>query len=109
MNTSKVRPGKTHAGARGLWIVQVLRRCSVHTRPSMPPVNHGERGRTSLRSGRRFSAVLFAAVLACLSGPSIVLDNANANSARTPDYDYEAPVPGSYPLPCLLYTSDAAD
>ena len=72
----------------------------------MPPVNHGERGRTSLRSGRIFSACLFAAAFAWLSGTSTLLADANANSARTPAYDYEAPVPGSYLLPVIKPASD---
>jgi protein SCO1/2 len=78
----------------------------MHTRPSSPPANHGERGRTSLRSGRIFSACSLAAALACLSGTSSLLADANANSARTPDYDYDAPVPGSYPLPVIKPAAD---
>jgi cytochrome oxidase Cu insertion factor (SCO1/SenC/PrrC family) len=72
----------------------------------MSPVNHGERGRTRLRSARILSACSFAVALVCLSGTSTLLADANANSARTPDYDYDAPVPGSYPLPVIKPAAD---
>lgn len=106
MNSSQATPGKARVRARGLWIVQVLRRGSLHTPGSMPPIHHGERGRARLRSGRIFFACSLAAALAWLSGTSNLLAEANANSARTPDYDYDPPVPGSYSLPVIKPAAD---
>ncbi len=81
MNTSNAAPRKAHARA-----------C--------------ERGRARLRSGRIFFACSLAATLAGLSGTSNLLAEANANSARTPDHDYDPPVPGSYALPVIKPAAD---
>jgi len=72
----------------------------------MPPVTHSERGRASLRSRRIFCACSLAAALAWLAGTSTLLAEGNANSARTPDHDYDPPAPGSYTLPVIKPAAD---
>src|SRR5512132_1334442 len=106
MNTSKATAGKAHAGSRGLWIVQALRRSSLHTPGSIPSIGHSERGRASRRTGRIFCARSLAAALACLGGTSTLLAGPSANPERTPDHDYDPPVVGSYTLPVIKPAAD---
>src|SRR5262249_52308841 len=53
-----------------------------------------------------FRACMLATGLACLSGTSTLLAEANANSSRTPDHDYDPPAPGSYTLPVIKAAAD---
>jgi cytochrome oxidase Cu insertion factor (SCO1/SenC/PrrC family) len=72
----------------------------------MPPANHSEQRRTNPRAGRIFRVCSLAAALAWLSGTTTLLADASANSARTPDHDYDPPVPGSYTLPVIKPAAD---